>query len=391
MTDRIAVPERVSQRAKTARRSGGSGGSQTVGDYVGQPAGEAAQAVRRAGLRPGLDRSFGCPAELIGLVVAQDPAAGGVLARNGMVTLYVAAPGGEPQNGDGAPATSGELDETLAASEAIEQEPSSPSPLRPQRRASGDARRSPIPVQAPVEPPPLPAAVEQAAPIDSFAPAGGTPPPPVSLPEIDAPEGALEDEFADDDPGEGEFPHEDFVVHVEDVLAGRSGPPGWRRAYPTRRGALYGLGHAGCGRAWVREHRMLAGVCGLALAVWMVVGLASALDGHHARTLPASAVAPKRAPGAWRHDPAPKPARKLSARKTTARSPRFRPARRAPRAARPRRTRTAHRSLRAGVPAVREALAPAARQAPAPPPPSEAPAPPASTAPEQSGGGLFSP
>ena len=93
MTDRTAVPERVTQRAKTARRGGGSG-PQAVGDYVGQPAGEAAQAVRRGGLRPGLDRSFGCPAELTGLVVAQDPAAGSGLARNGMVTLYVAAPGG---------------------------------------------------------------------------------------------------------------------------------------------------------------------------------------------------------------------------------------------------------------------------------------------------------
>jgi len=62
--------------------------------------------VRRAGLCPGLDRSFGCEAELIGLVVAQEPAAGSDLARNGMVTLYVAAPGAGP------------MDEEPAATEA---------------------------------------------------------------------------------------------------------------------------------------------------------------------------------------------------------------------------------------------------------------------------------
>jgi hypothetical protein len=63
-----------------------------------QPAGDAAQGVRRSGLCPGLDRSFGCEAELIGLVVAQEPAAGSDLARNGMVTLYVAAPGSGPMD-----------------------------------------------------------------------------------------------------------------------------------------------------------------------------------------------------------------------------------------------------------------------------------------------------
>ena len=54
-----------------------------VGEYVGQLAADAAQAVRRAGLKPGLDRSFGCEPELLGLVVAQDPVAGSDLARNG--------------------------------------------------------------------------------------------------------------------------------------------------------------------------------------------------------------------------------------------------------------------------------------------------------------------
>ena len=67
---------------------------------MGQPAADAAQDVRRAGLKPGLERSFGCEAELLGLVVAQEPGAGSDLGRNGMVTLYVAAPGAVPLDGD---------------------------------------------------------------------------------------------------------------------------------------------------------------------------------------------------------------------------------------------------------------------------------------------------
>lgn len=49
--------------------------------------------MRRAGLKPGLERSFGCEPQLTGLVVAQEPEPGAELARNGLVMLYVAAPG----------------------------------------------------------------------------------------------------------------------------------------------------------------------------------------------------------------------------------------------------------------------------------------------------------
>lgn len=78
---------------KSARGGGPGVGRQVVGDYVGRIAGEAAQGVRRVGLRPGVERLFGCEADLIGLVVAQEPVAGSDMARNGMVTLYVAASG----------------------------------------------------------------------------------------------------------------------------------------------------------------------------------------------------------------------------------------------------------------------------------------------------------
>ena len=395
MTDRTAVPERASQRAKSARR-GGPSGQQAVGDYVGQPAGDAAQAVRRAGLRPGLDRSFGCPAELIGLVVAQDPAAGSDMARNGMVTLYVAAPGGELIDGDAAPATAG-----TAAAEPIEPESGDVEPngpptvrMRARRRKQGMARRS----AATFDPPPPPVAADATPRTDSFTE------PAVEEPgewptEIDAPQGALEDALAEQSSA-AEFAHDDdFVVHVEDVLAGRSGPA-WRRAYPRRRG-MRGLGSGGAVRAWVGEHRKLAGTIGAALALWTVVGVASGLDGHHARSASASAVAPGRAQDPSHRAPTPEPAAAQNSN-TRSKAPagRARVHRRRPgpsRAASRRPVRRAPRAARPAAPVVRDAVVPAvaaAPQAPAPAP-SQAPAPPASTAPspapEQTGGGLFSP
>ncbi|HEX5308936.1 MAG TPA: PASTA domain-containing protein [Solirubrobacteraceae bacterium] len=372
----------MSQRAKSARRGGS--GSQAVGDYVGQPAGEAAQAVRRAGLRPGLDRSFGCPAELVGLVVAQDPTAGSDLARNGMVTLYVAAPGGEPLDDD-AQAASNEPNGELAIPEPIEEALSPPRvPLRPRRRKPGHAR------QAAVEPPPPPILPTEAA--SEHAPAAAATQPLEEWPdEIDAPASALEEEPTSE-LGEREFPHEDFVVHVEDVLAGRSGPSNWRGAYPRRRRIRRG-GDRGRVRAWVGEHRMLAGIVGAALALWVIVGLASALDGHRTRTHPASAVAPsvtaKSHAAPTRKPPA---AQKSITSRTPARSLRRYRARHA--ASSPRIPRPTPRPVHRAAPAARQTVAAAATPAPAPQT-SAAPVPRASTPPapavEQSGGGLFSP
>jgi hypothetical protein len=382
MTERTAVPERVGRRAKTARRGGGSG-SQAVGDYVGQPASEAAQAVRRAGLRPGLDRSFGCPAELIGLVVAQEPMAGSDLARNGMVTLYVAAPGDEPRGGDAdtAATASGESDEKQAASEPIKDPPSplTAMPVRARRRRKpGHAHRSAALVETP--PPPAPA-VEATPP--AYSPALPAVEPPAESPVV--PDGALDKDELADELGEREFPHEDFVVHVEDVLAGRSGPP-WRRAYPRRR-ARHRLGSNGRLRAWLGEHRLLAGAVAVALVLWTVVGVAS--TGHHERTSSVNAVAPGHAPSTRRPGPAlPAAAQRLNAHKTTARSPRLHHTRREWHAARPRRIpRPAPGPARPAAPAVRATVATPPREAPAPQPSEAPPAAP----PEQRGGGLFSP
>lgn len=388
MTDRTAVPERVSQHAKTARR-GASSGSQPVGDYVGQPAGEAAQAVRRAGLRPGLDRSFGCPAELIGLVVAQDPVAGSDLARNGMVTLYVAAPGGEPLSSDGDAASSdgGQFDDDQTGEAPIE-EKSSTSPamtVRARRRKPGHARRSIEP--APTPPPPT--AIEP-------APPEGLAALPVAEPleswpaEVDAPVDALEHELADEQ-SEREFGHDDeFVVHIEDVLAGRNRLPNWRRAHPRR---PLGSARRFCG--WFGEHRLLAGVAGLALSLWLVVGVTSTLDGHHP-SLRGGAVSPKHAPGARRFGAMAKSAsaEKPRVRQTAARRALLITKRYERRAGSRRVVSTASRHLRAALSAASEAVASTATQAPAPQPSqaptSEASAPSTPTR-EQNGGGVFSP
>ena len=102
----------MSSTSEAARRpqSGGRRGRSAlvVGDHVGAPAGDAAQAVRRAGMRPALDRSFGHSAAETGTVVEQDPAAGSEVARNAMVTLYVAAPQpGAPVDSTGEPGVGG--------------------------------------------------------------------------------------------------------------------------------------------------------------------------------------------------------------------------------------------------------------------------------------------
>lgn len=397
MSERTAVPERVSQRAKTARRGGA--GVQAVGDYVGQPAGEAAQAVRRAGLRPGLDRSFGCPVELTGLVVAQDPAAGSDLARNGMVTLYVAAPGGEPLDRDAeiTPQAASAAEGEPRAPEPADDPPSTtPLPARPRRRKQGHAQRAP----APLAPPPTPTVPRESS--SEHVPVRPTVEPSGESPAaVDAPASALEDEPTGE-LGERELPHdEELVVQVEDVLAGRSGPHSWRGAYPRRRAAIRGLGGRGRVRGWLREHRKLVGAVCTVLALWTLVGVLSATGDHRARTPSANALAPGRAPAVRHTALVPKPSVvEKPTPEAAARSPRPRTAQRQMSSASPRRPlqRHAPQAVRQTAPpttaeTVAPAATPAAAQPPAPrpsaaaPPPSTPPAP----VPEQSGGGLFSP
>ncbi len=393
MTDRTASAGRAVERAKSARR-GGPSGRQAVGDYVGQPAGDAAQAVRRAGLRPGLDRSFGSEEELIGLVVAQEPTAGSSLARNGMVTLYVAAPGSEPidEETDAAGVESGGPEPAVLAPAEAEQAEAASAPARVRRRKPGRARRAAPTFDAP-PPPALPDREPASEPstVVLAQPAGEAPW--ESQPQQGEPDGEPLDHEAPEELGEEALSRDEFVVHVEDVLAGRSGPARWRGVYPRRRAARE-LGADRGVRAWLREHRLAGGAVVAAVFLWAIVGFASALDGQHPHTPAATAITRSERP-ATRH-------RAQASKRAPAPSPRT--PRAVPRSA-------AHtapdpvlrtRRRRPAPAPVREAVAPPVApvgEAPvrqSPTPPASAPvAPPASAppaaAPEQRGGGLFSP
>ncbi len=147
MSETTTTSEQGVRRAYTPGK-GGLAGRLTVGEYVGQVAAEAAQAVRRAGLRPGLDRSFGCSPDLFGQVVAQDPPAGSELARNGLVTLYVAAPSvvQAEENGIGGVDEQSRVPEPVdvpSEQDTLEWDPVSvadPAQPRTQRRTRGLAR-----------------------------------------------------------------------------------------------------------------------------------------------------------------------------------------------------------------------------------------------------------
>ena len=374
MNDRTAVQARGTQRAKSSRR-GGPSGRQVVGEYVGQPAGDAAQAVRRAGLCPGLDRSFGCEAELIGLVVAQEPAAGSDLARNGMVTLNVAAPGAGPM--DEQPAASETVDGSPApapvTSVPVEIEPLD-APARTRRRKPGlawQATRVFDPPPAPI-PPECELAEEvplapECVPDDVYTP---------DVEELD--EGRLEE------PGDAELSHDDFVVHLDDVLAGRTdGPPAWRRVYPRRRTST-ALARGGGVRLWLGERSLLVKAVGPAVAVWILVGLASALGGPNGRTPTASVISPNHRParaGTPQALPPVSASSVASARRAT-RSPQVHPA-------------AGHGEPhldRRRAPVIEAAVPPERMAVWAPPAPRAAPRDPASApAAQQTQGGLFSP
>ena len=205
----------------------------TVGEYVGQVAASAAQAVRRAGLRPGLDRSFGCSPELFGQVVAQDPPAGSELARNGLVTLYVAAPS----------VVQAEENDTGG----VKEQPRVPEPADvPSEQDT--LEWDPVSVADPAQ-------VEDA---EAYGELG---------------EEWAENEPAHAEPGETwaeyEPAHEEFTAHVDHRLAGpvTGERNGWRR---PARGA----------RARLAEHPWLVGVTGGMLVVWAVVGVTTMLTGH---------------------------------------------------------------------------------------------------------------
>jgi PASTA domain-containing protein len=372
MNDRTAAASQADEHTARPRR-GGPSGRQMVGDYVGQPASDAAQAVRRAGLRPGLDRSFGCAPELVGQVVAQEPPAGGDLMRNGLVTLYVAAPGVAKTTSEKHPApapATAVRPETQNAREEDAPSPAAPRRRRKARRA-GRSRQvfetAPTPVP-PGETRPSEAPAHEADQAEEWDDEGAAESVWLEQAEVSEEPG---DELADDELTD------EFVVHVDDLFAGR-GRPLWRRVYPRRRL-----------RARLAEHPWLFGLTGAMLALWVVVGVAAALAGHqpstHHTSIEHTTVEQR---GVARPAGAAELSRPPAAADRGADAIRPRPRRTAPVAATPPVSRAPARS--APAPETSAAVAPTSPRpvpAPATTPPTPASAPP----PEQAGGGPFSP
>lgn len=265
-------------RDRTGRQ--GPSGRLSVGDYVGQPAGDAAQAVRRAGLRPGLERLFGCDPELVGNVVAQEPAAGDQLARNGLVVLYVAAPGAAPleKESDPQPLHGAKAELAVERHVGVDEAVLPPAPTARSRRKAGLSQTvltvfdtAPAPT---LPDPRLDVEVSQA---DSQTHQAGT----AAVDELPATEvsDGPSARGVDDETGD-ELSEEELVVHADDVFAGRSGTA-WPRAYPSRRTVWTGLAGVRLG-ARLAGHRWLLRAAAGALALWLCVGFAAALGRHSA-------------------------------------------------------------------------------------------------------------
>jgi PASTA domain len=217
-------------------------GQLVVADYLGQSAAQAAQAIRRSGLRPALERSLGCEPELIGQIVAQEPSAGSELARNAMVTLYVGAPkvtAGE-ELPDPTPAPSVEDNGSLAAGASVVAPANHPNRSQEahlkvrSRRKPGLARGTAL---GAFDAPPSavgrdvsgagehPAALEE-EPIHTWLDTAENSAPVAPRPTVGA-------QYTDVAELTGVLDEEQLIALADDIFAGRTGVS-WRRVYPTR-------------------------------------------------------------------------------------------------------------------------------------------------------------
>jgi hypothetical protein len=237
-------------------------GQQVVRDYVGQPAGNAAKAVRSAGLRPALERSFGREEALVGRVVAQDPMAGTSLGRNSMVTLHVAAPTSSSLHVDDM-----EHGEAVPSLPVSSHDDGARVPITARRRKPG-ARQAQT-VDVPPRPARPPGSGSQVA---TQIVAAATPP--WESPTERETRGHAEDSgSANRVPGRGE---DEFTVSAEDLFANQRGRKNRRRTVST-----VVLRRRGASRRWLGEHRLLTVVAGISIAAWLLVAVASVVGSHH--------------------------------------------------------------------------------------------------------------
>ncbi len=340
MTDTATARAPQAEQRRT-KSGGGPPGRLTVGDYVGGSAADAVQAVRRTGLRPGLDRSFGCEPSLTGLVVAQDPEAGSELVRNGMVTLYVAVPdaGEATPDADEPTGDLGDRHQTShAPPESVQPEPCKPLPetSRPPRRKPA---RSETSQSRMFDPPPQPTLHAHRTSAWGESPAAW-PAPAVSQQTEWEPGAPAAEPFESPPPTFGGEPApEDHIAHTEELFNRRIGVThGWPGAHPHRAapGALRDAGR------WAARHRIVTIAVSAMIAAWIVAALLTTLASAPARGRTASS-APQSTPArrkavVARRVPAPsapaasaRPGRRSSRPRRAAPSPQQR--RRAPSAA----------------------------------------------------------
>jgi hypothetical protein len=223
-------------------------GAVVVGDYLGEPAAEAARAVRRLGLRPGLDRQFGGEPHTIGLVLAQEPQPGGEAPRGAMVTLYVSAPAAGGQEPPPKQEEEGRDDP-----EPGDDPPAPPSPSAGGAPSTERARRKRRPGAR------APAIRDQ-------------PPPPVVLEEPPAPRSDMQEgsQWRDGDQGEQGTEASDpawdqLTLAMRDVFHPEAFGVGHRGIYPRKPVSLRVRG----GWTWLKAHRSLATLACALLAVSM--------------------------------------------------------------------------------------------------------------------------
>jgi hypothetical protein len=260
-------------------RAGGVGsGRLVVGDYTGARAAQAAQAVRCAGLRPGLERSFGADPSLLGLVIAQEPQAGSALARNGLVTLHIAAPG----TGTTSAATPSSLPIAATTANTLVAEHSSrPIGVTPRRRKAGLARHSPLNTGV------APALAREAS--ETSSTAGSQTDLEPARTDIDATEPASFDaQLTSDEPYEEEAfdgpSREEFIVRIDRMFAThkRRHQRSWWRGLTRRALRATGEGQGGVDeRRRLISHPWLTAVGAFTVGLWVLLGSLGVLSGQH--------------------------------------------------------------------------------------------------------------
>jgi hypothetical protein len=313
--------------------------------HLGETGRDAAQAVRRAGLTPGLECLALNEGAIPGTVVAQDPEAGSELPRGELVRLYIAPP------------TTQDPPEQLpipSLEEDAEEVPrvASSTPARRSRK------RGALPAaELPSDPGPAPT-----------IPTNPADRPPGPAREADSYRAAQSSDVLEADEARASFAAGSVdLEHADDAFALLRDPTSSTSAVAEIRSGIEL--RITKGRGWLRRHHVLW----IGVLVIAAVGLLIAASSQHtnrttAPSTPAQSARTKRAP---------RTASVHHARRRRSHSP--------PRAPRQRMRGTGHHS-RASVPRPRAVAVPSAQ------PPSSTPVEAApEREPEQSGGGLFSP